>query len=118
MRLVHRIRGLAIAMVSASVVVAAAIAPVATVVSATIMSSPTPRWVRQLGLNTILSRSDIWDIATGIGIVVAIGAIPAARMLLRRFHRQHARRLFLLGEAVTARIGLGVREDSEEEAGR
>jgi serine/threonine-protein kinase len=117
-RLVHRIRGLAIAMVSASVLVAATIAPVATVVSAAIMSTPTPRWVRQLGLNLIMSRSDIWNIAAGIGIVVAIGAIPAARMLLRRFHRQHARRLLLLGEAVSAKVGLGVREDLEKPTGR
>jgi hypothetical protein len=64
-------------------------------------------------LNTILSRSDIWNIAAGIGIVVAIGAIPAARMLLRRFHRQHARKLFLLGEAVSARIGLNVQQDGD-----
>jgi serine/threonine-protein kinase len=110
-RMVQRIRGLAAATLASSLAVGIAVGPVVSVITNEILRSPTPRWMRQLGLTSLVSRSEIAAIALGVGAVVALLSIPVGRMLVRKFRRMHERRLHLLAEAVTAKVQLAVKAD-------
>jgi hypothetical protein len=110
-RLTQRIRGLAAATIASAITIGGMLAPVVTYTSYRILSMPTPRWVRTLGIDLFVQRSDRAAIAVGIGIGAALIAIPIARAINRLFHRQQQRRLHLLAEAVTARVQLAVADD-------
>ncbi|HET9423828.1 MAG TPA: serine/threonine-protein kinase [Gemmatimonadaceae bacterium] len=110
-RVVQRIRAFALATMSASVAIGISIGPVAALISRQIIHSPTPRWARELGITTFVSRGFLDVMAVGIGVAVVLSAVPIARALIRRFRRQQAQRVHLLGEAVTANVRLAIAED-------
>jgi hypothetical protein len=108
---VHRMRGLAGTTILAVDAIALALWPVISAVSFTILSWPTLRFVRRLGFSMYVPRGAREVIAIAIGAAVALAAIPIGRMLVRRFRRQHERKVLLLSEALTAKTQLAINED-------
>jgi serine/threonine-protein kinase len=115
-RIAQRIRGLAAATTAATFFAGAVAAPFVAVMAERLMSRDTPHWVRTLGIDLFLHRSDRQAIAIGIGIVVALAAIPIGRMLNKMFARQNQRRVHLLTEAVSANARLAISEDRDKRA--
>jgi hypothetical protein len=107
-RIHQRIRGLA-AMVTASTLMAGAVAaPFIAVMADRLMSRPTPRWVRSLGIDLFIHHSDAQAIAIGIGALAIAAAIPFGRAINKLLARQQERRVRLLTEAVSANTRLAI----------
>jgi serine/threonine-protein kinase len=107
-RIVERIRGLA-AMVTASTLMAGAVAaPFIAVMADRLMNRPTPRWVRSLGIDLFIHRSDAQAIAIGIGVLTIAATIPIGRAINKLVARQQERRVRLLTEAVSANTRLAI----------
>ena len=113
-RVVHRIRGLIASSVAATLLAGTVVAPFVAVAAARLMDQQTPRWVRQLGIDLFLHRSDTQAIAIGIGIVTLLAAIPLGRAFNRLIARQTQRRVHLLTEAVVAHTKLAITEDRDK----
>jgi eukaryotic-like serine/threonine-protein kinase len=110
-RAVQRIGGLAAATMGSFMTAAAVAAPIISVAAFNLMAMPTPRWLRSLSLDLFMQRSDRGWIALGIGIAAFLTSIPISRAINRLLHRQQARRLYLLVEAVAAKAGMTTERD-------
>jgi serine/threonine-protein kinase len=113
-RIVQRLRGLAAATTAATLLAGATMAPFVAVMAERLMSRDTPRWVRSLGIDLFIHRSDRQAIAIGIGVVALLAMIPLGRALNKLFARQNRRRVHLLTEAVVANVQLAIKEDQHK----
>jgi eukaryotic-like serine/threonine-protein kinase len=113
-RIAQHFRGLAAATTMASLAVGSVIAPFVAVISNQMMIRDTPRWVRALGIDLYIHRSDRQSIALVIGAVALLAMIPLGRAINRLFARQNQRRVHLLTEAVTAKVQLAINEDGSK----
>ena len=83
-------------------------APFIAVMADRLMNRPTPRWVRSLGIDLFIHRSDAQAIAIGIGVLTIAAAIPIGRAINKLVARQQERRVRLLTEAVSANTRLAI----------
>ena len=110
-RLEQKTRGFAAFTTLGTLAMGALAAPFVAIAAANLMDRRTPGWVRALGLNLYLHRSDTRLIAIGVGVLAVLAAIPIGRSLNRWFARHTERRLRLLTEAVGAKVQLAIHED-------
>jgi hypothetical protein len=112
--IVQRVRGLAAATLAGTTALAALLGPLAAVISFELMWGPTPRWVRALGVDLFVARTDRQWIAMWVGLVTAAVTIPLGRVINRMWRRRVARRVALLTEAARANIRLAIVEDERK----
>ena len=113
-RIVQRIRGLAATVTTATLVAGAFAGPIVYAIAFRLMRQDTPRWIRSLAIDLHLHRSEVQLIATGLGVMAFLAAIPIGRAVTRMIARFHQRRLHLLTEAVSAKVQLAINEDGKK----